>query len=138
MAYRANGGQFRQVLCWQATKATKAVVLPPKDTTQRCRCCGTKAKPRMELSDRVYRCRACGLVLGRGRNSAPEPEPGSHWGIGGQVRTRRCCSPGGRRQEAHGPCGGPGGLSPRIQRLQSWEQSSRGLVMPSRCDAVTL
>lgn len=34
------------------------------------------------------------------------------------------------------PAGGPGGLGPRIQRLQSWEQSSRGLVMPSRCDAV--
>ena len=68
----ASWGRFRAVLEWQATKAGKQVVpLVAKDTTQICSCCGAKAKPRIELSDRVFRCAACGLVLGRDRNSAP-------------------------------------------------------------------
>ncbi len=67
---------FRSILEWQATKAGKDIVaFPAKDTTQRCSCCGAKAKPRIELSDRVYRCRACGLVLGRDRNSARNLNP---------------------------------------------------------------
>ncbi len=72
----AGWAQFRAVLGWQATKAGKTVVvLPARDTTQRCSSCGAKAKPRIELSDRVYRCRACGLVLGRDRNSARNLNP---------------------------------------------------------------
>jgi putative transposase len=72
----AAWSQFRSVLEWQATKAGKDIVaVPAKDTTQRCSCCGTKAKPRIELSDRVFRCRACGLVLGRDRNSARNLNP---------------------------------------------------------------
>ena len=72
----AGWSQFRSVLEWQATKAGKEIVaFPAKDTTQTCSCCGTKAKPRMELSDRVFRCWACGLVLGRDRNSARNLNP---------------------------------------------------------------
>lgn len=72
----AGWSQFRAVLQWQATKAGKQiVVLAAKDTTQTCSCCGTKAKPRIELSERVFRCRACGLVLGRDRNSARNLNP---------------------------------------------------------------
>jgi putative transposase len=72
----AGWSQFRAILEWQATKGAKVVVvLPAKDTTQRCSCCGTKAKPRMELSDRVFRCAACGLILGRDRNSARNLNP---------------------------------------------------------------
>lgn len=67
----AGWAQFRRILAWQAIKAGCEIVVPPaRDTTQRCRCYGTKAKPRMELSARVFRCRACGLVLGRDRNAA--------------------------------------------------------------------
>jgi putative transposase len=70
-------GQFRRTLEWQAIKAGKEVVvlLPARDTTQTCSCCGAKAKPRIELSDRVYRCRVCGLVLGRDRNAARNLNP---------------------------------------------------------------
>jgi putative transposase len=72
----AGWSQFRAVLQWQATKAGKQiVVLAARDTTQTCSGCGTKAKPRIELSDRVFRCRACGLVLGRDRNSARNLNP---------------------------------------------------------------
>ena len=72
----ASWGRFRAVLEWQATKAGKQVVpLVAKDTTQICSCCGAKAKPRIELSDRVFRCAACGLVLGRDRNSARNLNP---------------------------------------------------------------
>jgi putative transposase len=72
----AGWGQFRQILCWQTQKAGKdMVVLPARDTTQQCSSCGAKAKPRIELSDRVYRCRACGLVLGRDRNAARNLNP---------------------------------------------------------------
>ena len=83
----AGWSQFRQILQWQGTKAAKVIVVfSAKDTTQRCSRCGEKADPRMELSDRVFRCRACGLVLGRDRNSArnqnPDPDrpgPGGGW-----------------------------------------------------------
>lgn len=72
----AAWSQFRSVLEWQATKAGKRIVaFPARDTTQRCSCCGTKAKPRIELSDRIFRCWACGLVLGRDRNSARNLNP---------------------------------------------------------------
>lgn len=72
----AGWRQFREVLCWQATKEGKTVVVrPARNTTQRCSRCGAKAKPRMELSDRVYRCRACGLVIARDRNSAWNLDP---------------------------------------------------------------
>ena len=72
----AGWGQFLAVLSWQAKKAGKeVVVLPARDTTQTCSCCGTKAKPRIELSDRVFCCRVCGLVLDRDRNAARNLHP---------------------------------------------------------------
>ena len=72
----AGWAQFRAVLAWQAAKAGKtAVVLPARDTTQTCSGCGAKAKPRIELSDREYSCRCCGLVIGRDRNAARNLNP---------------------------------------------------------------
>ena len=72
----AAWGQFRRTLSWQAVKAGKTVVvIPARGTTQTCSTCGAKAKPRIELSDRVYSCRYCGLVLGRDRNAARNLNP---------------------------------------------------------------
>jgi Putative transposase DNA-binding domain len=72
----AGWSQFRQILQWQATKAAKVIVVfSAKDTIQRCSRCGEKANPRMGLSDRVFRCRARGLVLGRDRNAARNQNP---------------------------------------------------------------
>lgn len=72
----AGWGRFLAVLAWQATKAGKTVVLlPSRNTTQTCSTCGAKAKPRIELSERIYSCRCCGLVIGRDRNAARNLNP---------------------------------------------------------------
>ena len=72
----ASWAQFRHILTWQATKAGKDIVaLPARDTTQTCSTCGEKANPRLELSDRVFSGRCCGLVLGRDRNAARNLNP---------------------------------------------------------------
>jgi putative transposase len=72
----AGWGGFLRVLIWQATKAGKQiVVLPSGGSTQQCSSCGVRAKPRLELSDRVFRCKACGLVLERDRNAARNLHP---------------------------------------------------------------
>jgi len=60
----AGWGQFLTTVSWQAKKAGKEmVVLPAWDTTQTCSSCGTKAKPHIEMSNRVFCCRVCDLVL---------------------------------------------------------------------------
>ena len=72
----AGWSQFRKILIWQATKTGKqVVVLPAKNTTQKCSSCAAIAKPRIELSDRVFNCKECGLVLDRDRNAARNLNP---------------------------------------------------------------
>jgi putative transposase len=72
----AGWGQFLRVLTWQATKTGKQVlVLPGRGSTQHCSSCGVKAKPRLELSDRIFLCQHCGLVLERDRNAARNLHP---------------------------------------------------------------
>jgi putative transposase len=72
----AGRAAFVRVLAWQATKAGKQVVLlPAGGSTQQCSSCGAKAKPRVELSDRVFSCQHCGLVLERDRNAARNLHP---------------------------------------------------------------
>jgi putative transposase len=72
----AGWAGFMQVLGWQATKAGKQVVrLPAEGSTQQCSVCRAKAKPRLELSDRVFSCQRCGLVLARDRNAARNLHP---------------------------------------------------------------
>jgi putative transposase len=69
-------GKFISTTKWQFKKNGKEVVVfDAKNTTQTCSCCGAKAKPRIELSDRVFRCWKCGLVIGRDRNSAHNLNP---------------------------------------------------------------
>ena len=75
----ASWAAFVGTLSWHAAKAGHQVVrLPGRDTTQKCSDCGTKAKPRLQLADRVFRCPdpACGLVLDRDRNAARNLNPG--------------------------------------------------------------
>lgn len=72
----AGWAGFLRVLTWHAAKAGKEIiVLPARDTTQQCSACEVKAKPRLKLSDRVFRCQNCGLVLPRDRNSARNLHP---------------------------------------------------------------
>jgi putative transposase len=72
----AGWAAFVEILSWQLRKAGGELVrLSAYATTQRCSRCGAKAKPRMELSDRVFNCYACGLVIGRDRNAARNLHP---------------------------------------------------------------
>jgi putative transposase len=85
----AGWSQFRQILEWQAKKAGKEiVVLDPSGTTQECSACGARAKPRIELSDRVFSCHRCGLVMNRDRNAARNLDPA-------HPRNRLGCTGGG-------------------------------------------
>jgi putative transposase len=75
----AGWAGFLRVLAWQATKTGKqVVVLRGGGSTQQCSSCGVKAKPRLELSDRVFRCQECGLILERDRNAARNLHPDHH------------------------------------------------------------
>lgn len=64
-------GQLIETLEWQAVKRGRRFVkVNPAYTTQDCSNCGARAKHRLGLQDRVYRCEHCGFVLDRDRNSA--------------------------------------------------------------------
>lgn len=64
-------GQLIDTLEWQAVKRGRRFVkVDPAYTTQDCSNCGARAKHRLGLQDRVYKCERCGFVLDRDRNSA--------------------------------------------------------------------
>jgi putative transposase len=61
----------RHGLIEQAAKHGRRLVLvDPKHTTTDCGNCGARAKHRLPLSQRTYRCEHCGLVAPRDKNSA--------------------------------------------------------------------
>ena len=64
-------GQLIDTLEWQAVKRGRRFVkVNPAYTTQDCSDCGARAKHRLGLQDRVYKCECCGFALDRDRNSA--------------------------------------------------------------------
>lgn len=64
-------GQLIDTLEWQAVKRGRRFVkVNPAYTTQDCSNCGARAKHRLGLQDRVYKCECCGFALDRDRNSA--------------------------------------------------------------------
>lgn len=72
----AGWRQFVAALEWQAAKAGHEVVrINPRNTTQTCSGCGTKAKSPLGLADRLFACTNCGLVLCRDRNAARNLNP---------------------------------------------------------------
>ena len=61
----------KRALIEQAVKRGRQLVLvDPKYTTNDCGNCGARAKNRLPLSQRTYRCDRCGLVAPRDKNSA--------------------------------------------------------------------
>jgi putative transposase len=74
MARKAADGAiatYRDALLWQAKKAGREIVIVPAAySTMDCSKCGARAKHRLDLSERVYSCSECGLVLPRDKNSA--------------------------------------------------------------------
>lgn len=64
-------GATKRILIETATRAGRKVVLvPPAHTTTDCSDCGARAKQRLELSQRIYECWSCGLIMPRDKNSA--------------------------------------------------------------------
>lgn len=73
----AGWAKWATILEHQARKAGSTVVrMDARNTTQSCSDCGTKAKVRLGLRDRVFCCQSCGLVLDRDRNAARNLDPG--------------------------------------------------------------
>jgi putative transposase len=64
-------GTTKRILIERARRAGRRVVLvPPAHTTMTCSKCGTRAKDRLDLGQRVFQCAACGYTAGRDRNAA--------------------------------------------------------------------
>src|SRR6185437_15280029 len=64
-------GAAKRALLEMAAKHGRVVhLVDPAHTTMDCSACGARAKTRLLLSDRTYRCRACGAVVPRDKNSA--------------------------------------------------------------------
>ncbi|MFX1285549.1 MAG: RNA-guided endonuclease InsQ/TnpB family protein [Promethearchaeota archaeon] len=63
-------GRFIELLTYKAKKLGKRVtVIDERDTTKTCSVCGY-IKERMSLSERIYHCEVCEIVLDRDHNSA--------------------------------------------------------------------
>jgi putative transposase len=64
-------GACKRELIKRGTRAGRKVVLvPPAFTTMTCSECLTRAKQRLGLGERVFRCDQCGFTAGRDRNAA--------------------------------------------------------------------
>jgi putative transposase len=64
-------GAAKRELIERATRAGRKVVLvPPAYTTMTCASCGARAKQRLALDVRVFRCDYCGHTADRDRNAA--------------------------------------------------------------------
>lgn len=64
-------GAAKRELIERGTRAGRTVVLvPPAYTTMTCSKCGTRAKCRLGLGIRTFRCDSCGHTAGRDRNAA--------------------------------------------------------------------
>lgn len=64
-------GVARRELIERATRAGRTVVMvEPAYTTQTCSSCGARAKQRLGLGERTFRCWSCGFVADRDRNAA--------------------------------------------------------------------
>ncbi len=82
--------QLLHVLAFQAVKLERfAIPYTKSGTTQDCSECGTKAKSRLELKDRVFSCDECGYTAPRDRNSARNLDPRRRgWTGSGNESTR--------------------------------------------------
>lgn len=66
-----NWGLLGTLLTYKAENAGGWVVkVNPRNTSQRCSCCGAMPESKLTLSDRTYICMACGLVEDRDVNAA--------------------------------------------------------------------
>ncbi|WP_203856480.1 RNA-guided endonuclease InsQ/TnpB family protein [Plantactinospora mayteni] len=66
----AIGAAKRELIDRGMRAGRKVVLVPPAYTTMTCSQCGTRAKHRLGLGVRVFRCDTCGYTAGRDRNAA--------------------------------------------------------------------
>lgn len=66
----AIGATKRELIEYATRVGRKVVIIPPAYTTMDCSDCGARAKSRLDLSERLFECHACGLVMPRDKNSA--------------------------------------------------------------------
>lgn len=64
-------GQYKsELIFWGGRYGRDVRLIDPKYTTMDCSSCGARAKSPLGLSERVFECWSCGLVMDRDRNSA--------------------------------------------------------------------
>ena len=66
----AIGAAKRELIERGMRAGRKVVLVPPAYTTMTCAECGTRAKERLTLAERVFTCTACGVTAGRDVNAA--------------------------------------------------------------------
>lgn len=66
----AIGATKRELIEYAKRVGRKVVLVPPAYTTMDCSNCETRAKSPLDLSERVFECYACGLIIPRDKNSA--------------------------------------------------------------------
>ena len=66
----AIGAAKRELIERGKRAARKVVLVPPAYTTMTCAECGTRAKERLTLAERTFRCLDCGNAADRDRNAA--------------------------------------------------------------------
>ncbi len=100
MARKAADGSIaatKRALIEQAGKHGRQLVLvDPKHTTSDCGNCGARAKHRLPLSQRTYRCENCGHVAPRDKNSAHVIHNRAGFNPAGADGTRPDRSPSGQ------------------------------------------
>lgn len=66
----AIGATKRELIEFAKRAGRYVVLVPPAYSTMTCGCCGTRAKSRLPLEERTFRCGACSHVADRDRNAA--------------------------------------------------------------------
>ena len=66
----AIGATKRELIEFAKRAGRELVLVTPAYSTMTCGCCGTRAKSRLPLEERTFRCDACGHVADRDRNAA--------------------------------------------------------------------
>ncbi len=66
----AIGATKRELIEFAKRAGRELILVPPAFTTMTCGCCGTRAKSRLPLEERTFRCDACGHTADRDRNAA--------------------------------------------------------------------
>ncbi len=112
-------GAAKRELIEQGVRAGRKVVLvPPAYTTMTCSQCFARAKQRLELAERVFRCQHCGYAAERDRNSARLILATVELDRAGVDDVRHCLPPsgGGGAVRAGNPRCGQAGTSPDFSR----------------------